>query len=98
MVHCVPEIEASVCQSGILFFQQDQFTSGSRQISWLPGSGSLNVGSQVEAGGDVPDPHGVVPVDVPPRPLDPGQLQSPEGPRLLHHGAALVDDDADGGF
>ena len=46
----------------------------------------------------MPDPHGVVPVDVPARPLDPGQLQSPEGPRLLHHGAALVDDDADGGF
>ena len=54
--------------------------------------------AKVEASGDVPDPHGVVPVDVPARPLDPGQLQSPEGPRLLHHGAALVDDDADGGF
>ena len=30
--------------------------------------------AEVKAGGDVPYPHRVVPVDVPARPLDPGQL------------------------
>ena len=50
---------------------------------------------EVEAGGDVSDPHRVVPVDVPARPLYTGQLQPPERPRLLHDGAAFVDDDAD---
>ena len=50
---------------------------------------------EVEAGGDVSDPHGVVPVDVSARPLDPGQLQPPQGPGLLHDGATLVDDDAE---
>ena len=50
---------------------------------------------KVEAGGDVSDPHGVVPVDVAARPLDPRQLQPPQGPSLLHDGAALVHDDAE---
>ena len=50
--------------------------------------------SEVEAGGDVADPHRVVPVDVAARPLGPGQLQPPQRARLLHHRASLVHDDA----
>ena len=49
---------------------------------------------EVEAGGDVSDPHGVVPVDVAARPLDARQLQPPQRPRLLHHRPALVHNDA----
>ena len=50
----------------------------------------FQVGAQVEAGGDVPDPHGMVPVDISPGPLGARQLQAPKRPRLGQHAAALV--------
>ena len=52
------------------------------------------VDAEVQAGGDVSQPHRVVPVDVAAGPLDPGHLQTPEGPGLLHYTATFVDDNA----
>lgn len=52
------------------------------------------VDAQVAAGGDVPDAHGVVPVDEAARPLGARQLEAPQRARLAHHAAALVHHDA----
>lgn len=52
--------------------------------------------AEVPAGGDVPDAHGVEPVDVAASPLGPGQLETPEGSSLRGDRAALVHHNARG--
>lgn len=47
---------------------------------------------EIAAGGKVPYPHGMQPIDEATSPLGPRELQSPERPRLAHHASALVDD------
>lgn len=54
------------------------------------------IDAQVSAGGDVPDSHGMEPVDVAAWPLGAGELQAPEGPSLGGHGATFIYDDAAG--
>ena len=53
----------------------------------------LVVDAQVPAGGDVPEAHGVEPVDVPAGPLGARQLEPPERARLRCYGAPFVDYD-----
>jgi hypothetical protein len=53
------------------------------------------IGAEVESGGNVPQPHGVVPVDVPARPFDAGHLQTPKGAGLLHYTTTLINNNAE---
>ena len=55
---------------------------------------SIDQGAQIEACGDVPDPRGMVPVQVASRPLGPRQLDAPQRPGLRQHTPTLVHQNA----